>query len=165
MLTILFVSEHHPKASYMLGKECTSGSGVPHFSKGEPSAPHFTIKWRGVKVSVKVRWGLFSPLRVKARLDSGDFCSAGTDFTPQSPILSLPHVREPHCPLLSAPSHQMKIVLCPNFPWKPLQKGTMLKTDQSCFPPGWERLLGLRTGSSPEVASTEGSGWVKNARL
>ena len=149
----------------MLGKQSTSGSGVPNFSKGEPYTPHFTIKWRGVKVSVKVRWGLFSPLRVKARSASGDFGSAGTDFTPQSPILSLPHVHEPHCPLLSAPSHQVKIVLCPNFPWKPLQEGTLLKTDQSGFPSGWDRLLGLRTGPSPVVASMEGPGWVKNARL
>ena len=42
-------------------------SGVPNFSKGEPYPAHFTIKWGGVKVSGKVRWGLFSPLRVKVR--------------------------------------------------------------------------------------------------
>lgn len=55
-----------PEVSPML-RNSAHDSGVPNFSKGKPYPAHFTIKWGGVKVSGKVRWGLFSPLRVKVR--------------------------------------------------------------------------------------------------
>ena len=134
-------------------------SGIPSFSKGEPYPAHFTIKWGGVKVSVKARWGLLSPLRgqgeVSAVVTSGQPRLTLQRRLPTSPSFASTSLTSPLPPL----SHWVKNVLCPHFSWNTPphpQRGTLLKMDQFGSLQDGNRLQGLRTGPRPAVASLEG---------
>ena len=134
-------------------------SGIPNFSKGEPYPAHFTIKWGGVKVSVKVRWGLFSPLRGQGEV-SAVVTLGQPRLTLQHRLLTSPSFTSMSLTSpLPAPLHWVKNVLYPNFSWNTPphpQKGTMLKMVQFGSLQDGNRLQGLRTGPRPAVASLEG---------
>ena len=139
-------------------------SGIPSFSTGEPYPAHFTIKWGGVKVSVKARWGLLSPLRgqgeVSVVVTSGQPRLTLQRRLPTSPSFASTRLTSPLPPL----SHWVKNVLCPHFSWNtpphPPERHSV-EDGPVWFPPGWEQTPGSEDRSPPSSCLSGGPRWVK----